>query len=141
MTFKHSVTTHEVGMIRIYMKPRDNAREARLKTLFNAKPLYRQLVEQAKAAGIMNAVAHHTHYGYSNHGRIQDEGVEIGNPDLTMCVELIGPRDQLETFCRAHGDLLRNKVIIYKHLEHWRIAADEVEASEIAPTVATNPVG
>lgn len=136
MTLTHSVTTHEVGMIRIYMKPRDNAREARLKTFFNAKPLYRQLVEEAKAAGIMNAVAHHTHYGYSNHGRLQDEGIEIGNPDLTMCVELIGPRDQLEAFCRTHGDLLRDKVIVYKHLEQWRLADDRVETSEIAPTAA-----
>ncbi len=141
MTIAHAVTTQEVGMIRIYMKPGDKAREAKLKTFFNAKPLYRQLVLQAKAAGIMNAVAHHTHYGYSNHGRIQDEGAEISNPDLTMCVELIGPREQLEAFCREHGAMLLNKVIIYKHLEHWRLAADGVEASEITPTVATKPAG
>ena len=140
MTFAHAVSTREVGMIRIYMKPGDKAREARLKTLFNAKPLYRQLVEQAKAAGIMNAVAHHTHYGYSNHGHIQVEGVEINNPDLTMCVELIGDRDQLENFCRAHGALLNNKVIIYKHLEHWRLTANAVEASEIAPDATSKPL-
>lgn len=140
MSFAHAVTTQEVGMVRIYMKPRENAREAKLKTFFNAKPLYRQLVEQAKAAGIMNAVAHHTHYGYSNHGRIQDEGAEISNPDLTMCVELIGAREQLEAFCREHGAMLQNKVIIYKHLEHWRLDAGAVEASEITPTVATKPV-
>ena len=140
MTAVHAMTTHEVGMIRIYMKPGEKAREAKLKTFFNAKPLYRQLVLLAKAAGIMNAVAHHTHYGYSNHGRIQDEGAEISNPDLTMCVELIGPREQLEGFCQEHGGLLQNKVIIYKHLEHWRLAPHGVEAHEITPTVATKPV-
>jgi PII-like signaling protein len=112
-------------MIRIYMKPGDKAREARLNTFFNAKPLYRQLVEEAKAAGIMNAIAHHIHYGYSNHGDIQVEGVEIGNPDLTMCVELIGDREELEEFCRTHGALLNTKVIIYKHLEHWRLTAPQ----------------
>jgi PII-like signaling protein len=127
-------------MIRIYMKPGDRGRESKLKTFFNGKPLYRQLVEQAKAAGIMNAVAHHTHYGYSNHGRIQDEGAEIRNPELTMCVELIGEREQLEVFCRTHGALLQSKIIVYKHLEHWRISADQVEASEITPGVATKPV-
>ncbi len=139
MTFAHAVSTREVGMIRIYMKPGDKAREARLKTLFNAKPLYRQLVEEAKAAGIMNAVAHHTHYGYSNHGRIQVEGAEISNPDLTMCVELIGDREQLEAFCRARGALLHTKVIIYKHLEHWQLSADHVEATEITPDIAAKP--
>ena len=38
-----------------------------------------------------------------------------------MCVELIGPRDTLEAFCRVQGALLTGKVIVYKHLEHWRV--------------------
>jgi hypothetical protein len=47
------------------------------------------------------------------------------NPHLTMCVELIGPRGELEDFCRRHGDLLANKVIVYKHLEHWSVGRGE----------------
>ena len=31
---------------------------------------------------------------------------ELPNLSLTMCVELIGERHELETFCRKHGDLL-----------------------------------
>ncbi|MFD2032819.1 hypothetical protein ACFSKM_25935 [Ancylobacter dichloromethanicus] len=81
----------------------------------------------------MNAVAHHTHFGYSNGGKLQDEGVEIANPDLTMCVELIAPRDQLETFCRTHGKLLERKVIVYKHLEHWDVVGGELVADEALP--------
>jgi len=79
------------------------------------------LVIEAKAAGIMNAVAHRTHFGYSNSGKLQDEGFEIPNPDLTMCVELIADRNLLEQFCQTHGALLKNKVIIYKHIEHWDV--------------------
>ena len=103
------------------MKPGERVKQPRLKSLWSAKPLYRELVQAAKTDGIMNAVAHHTHYGFSNHGPVQQDGSEISNPELTMCVELIGARDQLELFCRRHGELLAKKVIVYKHLEHWSI--------------------
>jgi len=79
----------------------------------------------------MNAGAHNTHFGYSNHGKLQEEGVEIPNPDLTMCVELIADREQLEEFCRTHGALLKNKVIIYKHIEHWDVLGHEIATEEI----------
>lgn len=123
----------EIGMIRIYMKPDDKAAKGSARTLWASKPLYRTLVMQAKADGIMNAVAHNTHYGYSNHGPVLEEGAELSNPHLTMCVELIGERDELERFCRQHGDLLANKVIVYKHLEHWSIGPAGVHHEDASP--------
>ncbi len=118
-------------MIRIYMKPSDKAKGATGTWLRSAKPLHRELVAQAKADGIMNAIAHHTQYGYSNHGPVQDEGFELSNPHLTMCVELIGQREQLEAFCRHHGDMLASKVIVYKHLEHWSIGPAGVDHDDV----------
>ncbi len=91
------------------------------------------MVAQAKADGIMNAVAHHTHYGYSNHGPVRENGSEAADPHLTMCVELIGQRAELETFCRRHGDLLATKVIVYKHLEHWTIGPRGVDHADVTP--------
>lgn len=128
----HKLSSREVGMVRIYMKPREKA-VGKGSWFGGAKPLYRELVMQAKASGIMNAVAHQTHFGYSNSGKLQDEGFEIPNPDLTMCVELIGDRELLEEFCRTHGALLKNKVIIYKHIEHWDVR-DNALATEEALT-------
>lgn len=137
MTDTHTMTAHEVGMLRIYMKPGDRAPRSGFQGFFAGKPpLYRQVIQAAKAAGIMNAVADHGHYGYSNHGRIQDQGVEISNPELSMCVELIGERSQLEDFCREHGAVLANKVIIYKHLERWSLSAKSLDANEIVPRQA-----
>ncbi|KNY31795.1 DUF190 domain-containing protein [Agrobacterium genomosp. 3 str. CIP 111-78] len=125
---QHRLHSTEIGMVRIYMKPREKT--SGKSGWFGAKPLYRELVLQAKSAGIMNAVAHHTHFGYSNSGKLQDEGFEIPNPDLTMCVEMIASRDQLEEFCRTHGALLKNKVIVYKHLEQWDVVHHDVAAAE-----------
>ena len=133
MVHKHQVNSSEIGMIRIYMKPGDKATKGSIKTLWSSKPLYRALVAQAKSEGIMNAVAHHTHYGFSNHGPVMEAGVEISNPHLTMCVELIDHRDTLERFCAAHGDLLASKVIVYKHLEHWSIGPKGVAHEDATP--------
>ena len=47
--------------------------------------------------------------------------MEVANVKLTLCVELIGQRDELELFCRKHSDLLKNKVIVYKDIEHWSL--------------------
>ena len=122
MPVPHILTPSDVGMVRIYLKPRDKMPSKGARTLWSSRPLYRELVLEAKKAGLMNAVAHHTHYGFSNHGRVEDHKSEIGNPELTMCVEIIGHRDDLETFVRRNGAILRNKVIIYKHLEHWAVS-------------------
>ena len=126
----HRLSSREVGMVRIYMKPRETA-VGKSAWFGGGKPLYRELVMQAKGAGIMNAVAHNTHFGYSNHGKLQEEGLEIPNPDLTMCVELIAERERLEDFCRTHGALLKNKVIIYKHIEHWDVLGHEIATEEV----------
>ncbi|WP_347400361.1 DUF190 domain-containing protein [Sphingomonas paeninsulae] len=133
MTQTHHVTSREIGMIRIYLKPADKAPRALSKSRWGAKPLYRALVTQAKADGIMNAVAHHTHYGFSNHGPVRENGAEISDPHLTMCVELIGSKDQLELFCRAQGALLADKVIVYKHLEHWHVGPGELAHEDASP--------
>jgi PII-like signaling protein len=120
MPAEHKLTSGEIGMIRIYMKPADKSPHGP-RSLWLRKPLYRELVMQAKKDGIMNAVAHHTHYGFSNHGPVMNDGTELANPYLTMCVELIGERHELERFCEIHGVLLSDKVIAYKQLEHWRL--------------------
>lgn len=50
-----------------------------------------------------------------------------------MCVELICDRDRLEAFCATHAAVLHDKIIVYKHLEHWRFGAGRIEAGDLAP--------
>ncbi|MDQ0394266.1 voltage-gated chloride channel family protein [Labrys monachus] len=132
MPFPHIVTPSEIGMVRIYLRPRDRMPAKRARAFWGAQPLYRGLVLAARKAGIMNAVAHHTHFGYSNHGSLQEHDHELGNPELTMCIELIAPRKLLETFCREHGALLHKKVVIYKQLERWAVGAMHDVAVDIS---------
>ena len=50
---------------------------------------------------------------------------ELPNTSLNLCVELIARREELELFCRKHGELLKGRVIVYKHMEHWDIGLHE----------------
>lgn len=121
MPHRFTVKHREIGMLRIYLKPSDRIGERSLRTLWTAKPLYRELVRTAKEDGIINAVAQNTHYGFSNRGAIRESVSEVTDPDLTICVELVGERTQLDMFCRRHGDQLAAKVIVYKQIEHWTV--------------------
>lgn len=121
MTALHELTTEPIGLLRIYMKPSDRVPSKARRSLFGGKPLHRELIRLAKADGLTNAIAHHTTFGFSNQGPIADDGYELANPHLTLCVELVGTKEALEAFCRRHGTLLEDRVIVYKSVEQWRL--------------------
>jgi PII-like signaling protein len=126
---EHGVNPSEIGQLRIYLSRRDRPGGAGMKRLLGRRPLYRRIIAAAREEGILNAVMHSSHYGYTARGTIVGEGVDP-NPNLTIHVELIADRDLLEAFCRKYGDLLAGKVIVYKHMEHWEITPHGVERSE-----------
>jgi len=130
---KHKITPREIGMIRIYLKPGDKRRQPGLRGFLTARPLYRELVDAAKKDGFLNAHAHFTHYGYNNHGKVRANDPELGNPELTMCVELCAAKNELEMFCLTHGDLLKDKVIIYEPIEQWDIQGLELGIHDAPP--------
>jgi H+/Cl- antiporter ClcA/PII-like signaling protein len=121
----HNVVPREIGMIRIYLKPSEKQTQPGLRGFLSSRPVYRELIDAAKKEDLMNANAHHSHYGFSNRSEASAHDPEAGNPELTICVELIASKDQLENFCMAHGDLLKDKVVIYKHIERWDIHGPE----------------
>ncbi|HWE03735.1 MAG TPA: voltage-gated chloride channel family protein [Tepidisphaeraceae bacterium] len=131
MPHRHKVSAREIGQVRIYMTPGEKRKGMGFKGMFS-KPLYQEIIDAAKVDGILNAAAHHTHYGYSGNGKVQSNNQELPNQMLNLCVELIAHRDQLELFCRKHGDLLEGRVIVYKHMEHWDISHhDTIRAVEV----------
>jgi H+/Cl- antiporter ClcA/PII-like signaling protein len=135
MPHRHKVKSSEIGMIRIYLRPSDRRKVTGFKARLSVKALYKELIETAKQDGIINAVAHHTHYGFSNCGPLQDFNPEIQNSHLTVCVEMVGSTEQLETFCRRHGDLLKDKIVIYKPFERWELHPVDVSADAEAGAV------
>lgn len=121
MTDSIQIVSKQIGQLRIYVPQGERRRGKGFWSLFS-RSIYFELVRAAKAEGIINAAAHSTHFGYTRSGRIQVEGgVEVPNPHLSMCVELIDERSRLEDFCRKHGDILYGKLLVYTQLELWEL--------------------
>lgn len=130
MSKKHRVVAKEIGQLRIYLPQGETRHGMGLWSLFG-RPLYRELIDLAKADGILNATSHVTQHGYSNNGSVQSSGVEVPNPHSSVYVELIDRRDRLEAFCRRHADQLKDRVIVYKHMEHWELHSHQLEVSDV----------
>lgn len=122
----------ELGKLRIYLTPAEKLPQPGLLGRWLGKPLGRELIHLAKAAGILHATLHHTHYGYVNRGALQDDHPEHGNPRLNSYVELIDRKNVLETFCLAHHDLLRGKTLVYKAAERWSFDNDAASNSPVS---------
>lgn len=118
MSHRYKVVSKEVGQVRIYMTPNERLHQQGLKK-FLSRPLYQEIIDLAKRHGILNAVAHQAHYGYSGNSRIEADRFEIPNTNVMLCVEMIANRELLESFHQQHAHLLQDKVVVYKHLEHW----------------------
>lgn len=138
MSRSHKVVSREIGQVQIYIARGDARPGKGLRALF-PKPLYLELIDLAKTGGLLNATAHPTQYGFTNGAATQSNGGDIQNPQLNMCVELIDHRDKLEAFCSQHAELLRNRVLVYKHLEHWELHDNHVATTDATPDEDTAP--
>ena len=130
MPHQHKIVSREIGQLRIYLIPRAKRKANSFKDKLFMKPLYQEIIDAAKQGGIMSATAHHTHYGYSGNGKIERDASEIPNSSLNLCVELIAPRDELEDFALKHDELLKGKVMVYKHMEHWGLRHHQLDVAE-----------
>jgi H+/Cl- antiporter ClcA/PII-like signaling protein len=110
---------HEIGQLRIFLTARERRQKGFL-GLFG-KPVYQEIIHAAKQEGVLSAVAHRTHFGYSGDGKTEHERHETPSEYLTLCVELIGERRQLEQFCQKHALLLGEKVVVYEKMERWDV--------------------
>ncbi len=130
MPHRHRVVSKEIGQLRIYMTPKEKRKPDGVRQKLFGRSLYQEIIHAAKEAGILNATAHHTYYGYSGEGRIESGRMsDMPNTALNLCVELISPRKDLELFVRTHGELLKDKVLVYKHMEHWTVGAHGLRVS------------
>jgi PII-like signaling protein len=117
------IKAHALGKLRIYIEPAHKVRHGE-RSLFRKifpKSAYIHILTEAKKDGILNASVYNTHGGYSSAGNIQSFSPEGDNSKLSMCVELIAKKEELEQFFLKHRDLLRSKVVIYKDVEFWDI--------------------
>ncbi|MET4081297.1 PII-like signaling protein [Pedobacter sp. UYP30] len=116
-----TIIEKNLGKLQIYLKPKDKIKQLGFMGRLTSKQLYKEIVQYAKDDQLMNASVYQTHSGYSMHGKITTEHVELDNADLLLCVELIDEKYKLENFCKKHAELLTGKMIVFKAVEFWEI--------------------
>ena len=112
---------HVLGNLRIYLQPSHKIKSAEgslFRRLF-PQSAYMHIIREAQKEGILNATVHNSHGSYLPEGKIAVRNVEGDNDNVTMVVELIDTRENLEAFFLKHQTLLQGKVIIYKEVEFW----------------------
>ena len=115
------IKTHALGKLRIYLKTGDKVKSKSLLRKLFPTSVYRNIVEMAKADGIMNASVFNTHMGYSNYDKIVQYSYETENGGLTVCIELIDTKERLQEFFIKHKENLKDKVVVYREVEYWGV--------------------
>jgi len=122
------MAVQKVGLVRIYLSHRDKRPARTWSERFLSRPLYQDIINQARDAGLTSATAKGMPYGFTQQGGRIENGrhAELGVVEVHIYVELIGPREQLETFLVQIHPLIENRVIVFKEVEHWQVPKAEL---------------
>jgi H+/Cl- antiporter ClcA/PII-like signaling protein len=124
-----------IGIVRIYLSAGDRLPGLTWKQRLVARPLYEEIIDRARVAGLWAATAHGMVHGFSYAG----EATATFHPDAGwvnthIYVELIAPGEQLELFMQQVKPLLANRAVTYSESEDWSRA---VEAPRPLPVPAS----
>lgn len=129
----HVVRRQEIGQLHIYVAPRERTRPGGLLGTLRSRPLYREIVDAARRSGLVNAVAHPAHYGFTGVStRALTPQSELPTAPVMLSIELIGATVDLEAFCVAHQHLLAGRVIVHRTVEHWYLEEGVIRVDDEA---------
>jgi len=112
----------KIGKLRVYLKTGESLKAKSLLHKIFPKNKYRQIMQEAKNMGIMNAHVFHTHAAVQKGGEITHHSVEGNTSGLTVCIELVDSKQKLEAFFKIHKELIAENTVIYKEVEFWEYA-------------------
>jgi H+/Cl- antiporter ClcA/PII-like signaling protein len=114
------IKAQKLGLVRIYMRYQDRLAGGTWYQRTFGKPLFQELIDQAREVGLMSATAKATHYGFSNYGATTTTfHPETGFHDVNIYVEMVSPREKLEAFLQAVAPRVSGRVILFDEVEHW----------------------
>jgi H+/Cl- antiporter ClcA/PII-like signaling protein len=128
MTRQCQLSTKKVGVVRIYLSAGDRRPGRGWKQRLFGRPLYQEIIDQARDKGLWGATARGMTYGFTNHGKTKaDFHPDAGFTNTHIYVELIAPRAQLEAFFEQIAPLVAGRVVTFAEAEHW---AGDMAAAE-----------
>lgn len=124
MTFNRHIVSREIGHLCIYLARKDRMPSRGRFNFLPRRSLALHIIDLAKKDGILNATSHSTHYGFTGRGDIETIQPDHANGRLVMFVELVAEREHLERFACTYRELLKEKVMVYKHVEQWTVGQE-----------------
>ncbi len=131
MTPTRYISANEIGHLCIYLTRNDRLPAKGWQSLLPRRSLAQHIIGLAKRDGILNATFHNIHYGFTGRGDIETIQPDHGNGRLATFVELVAERERLEKFVCTHESLLKDRVVVYKHLEQWTVKNHATEARDL----------
>jgi H+/Cl- antiporter ClcA/PII-like signaling protein len=111
---------HKVGVVRIYLSAGDRIPGKSWAQRLFSRPLYQEIIDQARDAGLWGATAKGMTYGFTHGGKkMADIHPDSGFVNTHIYVELIATRPQLESFFAQITPLVANRVATFDEVEHW----------------------
>lgn len=110
----------KIGQARIYLAAGDRMPPKTWKDRLFSRPLYQEIVDQAKQFGLWGAFATGMHYGFSHKGvHNATFHADVGFTNTHIYVEIIGPRAELESFLVKIAPMVEKRVITFSEVERW----------------------
>jgi PII-like signaling protein len=111
--------------VRIYLSAGDRLPGLTWKQRLVARPLYEEIIDRAREAGLWAATAHGMVHGFSYGGNATATfHPDAGWVNTHIYVELIAPSEQLELFLQHIKPLLANRTVTYSESEDWSRAVE-----------------
>jgi hypothetical protein len=109
-----------VGVVRIYLSAGDRLPGLSWRQRLFARPLYEEIIDRARAAGLWAATAQGMTYGFSYEGKeTATLHPDAGFVNTHIHVELVGPRNRLEDFMNEAAPLLDRRAVTFSTVEDW----------------------
>ncbi len=119
-----------VGLVRIFLSADEKKKSQPWYKRLLSRPLYMDIIDLARKAGLWGATAKGMTSGFTKHGKSSVVmHAESGLRNTQLYVDLIAPRPKLEAFFQQIAPLIDDHLVIYKELECWN-AAEEVFAEQ-----------
>ena len=115
------IKVEKLGLARVYMRYQDRRPGGTWLQRAFGRPLYQELIDQAREMGLMSATARAAYYGFTGHGQVVTTfHPDTGFQNVNVYVEFVAPREKLEAFLADTATLVADRTILFDEVEHWR---------------------
>ena len=118
------------GALRIFLAATERAKPRWIHDRLFSRPIYQQILQEARSFGLPHGTARQCVPGFLEERQLHATGREQDHGALSLCVELVGTREELQRFCDQAADLLRGQTVLFQEIESWNSNSRDVRGAD-----------